>query len=363
MHVGSKTDQIAHSPGTGDAGEVSTRLRAGWLAIAAAVVTISLKFAAWRLTGSAGLLSDAVETLANLVTAIAALLSVWYASQPVDRQHNYGHGKVEFFASGIEGVFIIVAAISIGVIGVQRLLSPEHLGALGAGSVIAIVATAINLIVGRTLIRIGRQHRSPALAADGQHIMTDVWTTTGVLIGIGIVALTGWLWVDAVIALILAINIAITGSRLIGASFNGLMDRALPVEDELAIRRAVEGELARRVIPRATYHALRTREAGRQRFVDFHLLVPGTVSVGEAHALAGTLEQVIADELPDIETTIHIEPLEDVNAWRDSAVLPFEERADARAPTPDARQPTRDGYAVGHAHPERLPATTHRHAG
>ena len=361
MTATSHRDHVRDSPN--GSGEISTRLRAGWLAVAAAVVTISLKFAAYGLTGSAGLLSDAVESLANLVTAFAALVSVWYASQPVDRQHNYGHGKVEFFASGIEGVFIIVAAISIGVIGVQRLLSPEHLGALGIGTVIAIIATAVNLAVGRMLIRIGRQHRSAALTADGQHIMTDVWTTTGVLIGLGIVALTGWLWVDAVIALVLAVNIAITGSRLIRTGFNGLMDRALPVEDELVIRRAVEADLARGVISGATYHALRTREAGSQRFVDFHLLVPGTVPVGEAHALAGTLEQIIADELPGIETTIHIEPLEDADAWRDSAVLPFEERADRQAPPPADHRTTRDGYAVGRARPARRRAVPHRRVG
>lgn len=307
---------------------IVARFRAGWLAIGAAVVTITLKFVAYWLTGSAGLLSDAVETVANLVTAIATLISLWYASQPVDPSHNYGHGKVEFFASGVEGVVIIIAAFSIGWIGIERLLSPQPLESLGFGVVVAVVATAINLIVGTTLIRVGRTHRSPALRADGQHILTDVWTTTGVLLGLAVVALTDWLWVDAVVALVLAVNIAIVGLRLVRSSFNGLMDRALSVEDELRIRSAIERVLGEEAIAGATYHALRTREAGSQRFVDFHLLVPGTVDVSRAHVLAGKLEAAVRGATPGIESTIHVEPVEDDAAWHDSAMLPFENHGD-----------------------------------
>ena len=308
--------------------ENAIRLRAGWLAVAAAIVTISLKFTAWGLTGSAGLLSDAVESLANLVTASAVLISIWYASRPVDRSHNYGHGKVEFFASGTEGIFIILAAISIAWIGIVRLFNPHELDSLGLGTLIAVAATAVNLVVGRMLIRVGRAQRSPALTADGRHIMTDVWTTAGVLVGLAIVALSGWLWVDALIALVLAANIAVTGWRLLNVGINGLMDRALPVEDELVVRKAVEAALHDAPDPRTTYHALRTREAGNRRFVDFHLLVPGRVNVGDAHALASRLEQAVHDALPGVETTVHIEPLEDDASWRDSDLLPIE-RADA----------------------------------
>lgn len=306
--------------------ENAIRLRAGWLAIAAAIVTISLKFTAYGLTGSAGLLSDAVESLANLVTASAVLATIWYASRPVDRSHNYGHGKVEFFASGVEGIFIIGAAISIALIGIDRLFNPEHLESLGLGTVLALAATAVNLIVGRMLISVGKAQRSPALMADGRHVMTDVWTTAGVLLGLGIIVATGWLWVDAVIALLLAVNIAVTGWRLISVGINGLMDRALPVGDELAVRRAIEVALGDAPDPRTTYHALRTREAGSRRFVDFHLLVPGRVNVGDAHALASRLEQVVDRTLPGVETTIHIEPLEDDASWADSAILEIEER-------------------------------------
>lgn len=309
--------------------ENAIRLRAGWLAVAAAVVTISLKFTAYGVTGSAGLLSDAVESLANLVTASAVLISIWYASRPVDRSHNYGHGKVEFFASGVEGIFIILAAISIAWIGVVRLFDPHELESLGLGTVIALAATAVNLLVGRMLIRVGRAQRSPALTADGRHVITDVWTTGGVLIGLAVVAVSGWLWVDAVIALVLAVNIAVTGWRLLNVGIDGLMDRAMPVEDELIVRKAVEVALLRDATdPRTTYHALRTREAGNRRFVDFHLLVPGRVNVGDAHVLASRLEQAVHDALPGVEITVHIEPLEDDASWRDSDLLPIE-RTDA----------------------------------
>ncbi len=310
------------------------RLRAGVLAVVAAVVTISLKFLAYWLTGSAGLLSDAVESLANLVTAIAVLVSIWYASRPVDQSHNYGHDKVEFFASGIEGIVIIGAAAAIGWIGVSRLFNPEPLDALGLGTAVAVLAAGVNLVAGRYLIRVGRAHRSPALVADGRHVMTDVLTTGGVLLGLALVWMTGWLWLDAVIAVGIALNVAWTGWRLLRIGFDGLMDRALPVEDELRVRRAIESGL-RGIAP--TYHALRTREAGSRRFVDFHLLVPSTTSVADAHALATRLEAAIDEALPGVETTVHIEPIEDDASWADSAILPFEKRADGRTPASVAR--------------------------
>ncbi|HEV2527388.1 MAG TPA: cation diffusion facilitator family transporter [Thermomicrobiales bacterium] len=330
MSTGAISPSLHHS-GTSSQ---TIRLRAGGLAVLAAVVTISLKFLAYWLTGSAGLLSDAVESLANLVTALAVLLSVWYASRPVDRSHNYGHDKVEFFASGIEGIVIIGAAIGIAWIGVVRLLDPHPLESLGLGTAIALVATGVNLLVGRYLIRVGSTHRSPALTADGRHVLTDVLTTGGVLAGLGLVILTGWLWLDALIAIAVALNIAWTGWRLLRIGFDGLMDRALPIEDELQVRRAIETGLSG--IP-PTYHALRTREAGSRRFVDFHLLVPSSTSVAEAHTLATRLESAIDDVFPGVETTVHIEPLEDDASWTDSAILPFEKRADGRTPASVAR--------------------------
>lgn len=319
---------IQRTPVPGQTGaertETAIRLRAGWLAVAAAIVTISLKFTAYGLTGSAGLLSDAVESLANLVTAAAVLVSVWYASRPVDRSHNYGHDKVEFFASGVEGLFILIAAASIAWIGATRLFHPETLESVGLGTVIALAATAVNLVAGRMLIRVGTAHRSPALTADGRHVMTDVWTTGGVLLGLGIVVLTGWLWVDAVIALVLAVNIAVTGWSLLRVGINGLMDRALPVADELQVRHAIEATLGDAPVPGAVYHALRTRESGSRRFVDFHLLVSGTEDVRSAHRLASELERSVDAILPGVETTVHIEPLEEDASWSDSALLRVE---------------------------------------
>jgi cation diffusion facilitator family transporter len=303
------------------------------LSILAAVTTIILKSAAYLLTGSVGLLSDAVESLVNLVAAVTAYLSLNYAARPVDESHTYGHEKIEFFSSGLEGVLIVVAAVSIAWYAIHRLIVPETLHPLGLGLAVALAASFINGGVAIILLRAGRKHGSIVLEADGWHLMTDVWTSAAVLSGLCLVWLTGWQVLDPLLALAVAVNILWTGFKLIRRSFDGLMDHALPATEQAAVRSAIERHLG----PNMTYHALRTRQAGRRRFVDFHLLVPGKLTVQQAHALTGKVEDAVRGTLPEMEVTVHIEPIEDSAAWSDSALLPLEEArreredADARS--------------------------------
>jgi cation diffusion facilitator family transporter len=301
--------------------------RLAWLAIAAALATMALKFGAYVLTGSVGLLSDAVESTANLVAALTALGAIWYAAKPEDRSHNYGHGKIEFFASGVEGSLIFAAALAILWSAAARLIDPHPVEAFGAGLGISLAATGINFAVARALLRVARARRSLVLNADGRHLMTDVWTSLGVVTGLGLVWLTGIEWLDPLIAAGVGLNIAWTGLSLLRVAFNGLMDRALPTGDEAAVRRAIAAELA----PTETFHALRTRQAGGRRFVDFHLLVPGHESVERAHRRIARIEAAVARVLPGVETTIHVEPVEERAAWEDSPLLPLEQE-DAAVP-------------------------------
>jgi cation diffusion facilitator family transporter len=290
------------------------------ISIVAAIATLVLKFGAYWLTGSVGLLSDAVESSVNVVAAFTALFALWYATQPVDRSHNYGHQKIELFASAIEGVLILVAAASIGWYAIGRLLDPQPLDSIGLGTVVTIVATLINLFVARLLLRVATQHDSIVLAADGRHLMTDVWTSLGVVAGLVIVRFTGIERLDPLIALAIGANIVWTGVALVRTAFDGLMDHALPPVEVSALREAIARELS----PGTTYHALRTRRAGSRRFVDLHLLVPGRVSVNYGHELANRVERAVALVLPGAETTVHVEPVEDGSSWRDSALLPLE---------------------------------------
>jgi cation diffusion facilitator family transporter len=293
------------------------------LSILAALLTIGLKAAAYLLTHSVGLLSDAVESGVNLVAALTAYLSLRYAAKPVDAEHTYGHEKIEFFSSGLEGVLILVAALAIAWYSLRRLLTPEPLEPLGAGLAISLVASLINGGVAWVLLRAGRRHHSIVLEADGRHLLTDVWTSAGVLTGLGLVWATGLDWLDPVIALLVAANILWTGADLVRRSFNGLMDHALPAAEQARARAAIEAHLG----PHMAYHALRTRQAGARRFVDFHLLVPGRSTVEEAHALTGRIEAALREALPGLEVTVHIEPIEERAAWEDSALLPLEREA------------------------------------
>ncbi len=296
------------------------------LSIVAAVLTLALKSAAYFLTSSVGLLSDAVESVVNIVAAVTAFLSLHYSARPVDESHTYGHEKIEFFSSGLEGVLIVTAAAAIAWYAVQRLLSPQPLQPLGPGLVISLIASLLNAIVAAILLRAGRRYGSIVLEADGWHLLTDVWTSAAVLLGLSLVWLTGREWLDPFVALVVAANILWTGFKLIRRSFDGLMDRSLPLQEQAAVRSAIERHLG----PNMDYHALRTRQAGRRRFVDFHLLVPGRLTVQEAHTLTGRIEESVRGALPEVEVTVHIEPIEDRSSWRDSALLPLEEARRAR---------------------------------
>ena len=298
------------------------------LSILAALLTIGLKAAAYLLTHSVGLLSDAVESGVNLVAALTAYLSLRYAAKPVDASHTYGHEKIEFFSSGLEGALILVAALAIAWYSVRRLVTPEPLEPLGTGLAISLLASLINGGVAWVLLRAGRRHGSIVLEADGRHLLTDVWTSVGVLVGLGLVWATGVQWLDPVIALVVAANILWTGVDLVRRSFNGLMDHALPAAEQARARVAIEAHLG----PHMAYHALRTRQAGSRRFVDFHLLVPGCLTVRQAHAFTEQIEQAVRAALPGLEVTVHIEPIEEQAAWEDSELLAVERGKDAARP-------------------------------
>lgn len=291
------------------------------LSLAAALFSVGLKYLAYALTGSVGLLSDAAESIINVIAAVTALVSLLYAARPVDRSHTYGHEKIEFFSSGLEGVLIVVAALGIGWYAVRRLLHPQPLEALDVGILVSFLAAFINWGVARVLLRTGREFRSIVLEADGKHLLTDVWTSAAVIGGLAIVRLTGIQALDSIIALVVAANILWTGYDLMRVSFNGLMDHALSPAEQNAVRAAIESRLG----PGMAYHALRTRQAGARRFADFHLLVPGKMSVRQAHALANRVEEAVEAALAGLEATIHIEPIEEQGAWEDSALLPLEQ--------------------------------------
>jgi cation diffusion facilitator family transporter len=290
--------------------------RYAWLSIATAIAIIILKVAAYRLTGSIGFLSDALESAANIVAAIITLVALVVAAKPPDREHAYGHTKAEYLSSGAEGVLILTAAVFIAIQAVQRLLNPEPLEQVGLGLLISAVAAAANFAVARVLLRAGSRHRSTALTADAHHLLTDVWTTAGVIVGVALVGLTGWLWLDPVIGLIVALQIVMTGVKLVREAIDGLMDRGLPAE-ELG---QVQAILERHCVEGVTYHALRTREAGSQRFVSVHIQVPGRWSVQEGHELLEAIEQDIRQALAPVSVFTHLEPVEDPASLEDEAL-------------------------------------------
>lgn len=307
--------------------------RFAWLSIAAAVATISLKFAAFVFTGSIGLLSDAIESVVNLAAAIMTLAMLVVAARPPDEEHAYGHSKAEYFASGVEGTLILIAAISIAVAAVDRLLDPQPIAQVGAGLVMATVASLINLGVARTLARAGRQFNSIALEADARHLMTDVWTTAGVLIGVVAVHLTGWVWLDPLLALAVAANIVWAGIQLMRRSVLGLLDTALPASELQVVREVLE----RHTCDGIEYHALRTRQAGTRRFVSMHILVPGHWTVQEGHHLLEDVERDLRASLSNLTVFTHIEPLEDPVSWEDTQL----DRAEPVGRGNQAAQPAR----------------------
>jgi len=294
----------------------STLPRFAWLSIAAALLTMGLKVLAYVLTGSVGLLSDALESLVNLAGALMALSMLTVAARPADDDHPYGHDKAEYFSSGVEGTLILIAAASIGVAAVERLSHPRALEQIGLGLGISVVASLVNLLVALVLMRAGRRNQSITLEANARHLLTDVWTSAGVVVGVGAVALTGWRWLDPVVALAVAGNIVWTGFGIVRRSVLGLMDTALSAEDLALLRRAMEPYLAEGV----QYHALRTRQSGARRFVSLHVLVPGAWTVYQGHRLLERLEADIRRALPNISVLTHLESLEDPASWEDQAL-------------------------------------------
>ena len=284
-----------------------------WISVATSVVVIALKFAAYFLTGSVGLLSDAVESVVNILAALIALAVLTYASAKPDHEHNFGHEKAEYFSSGIEGALIFVAAAAIIWSSVPRLFNPQPLDQVWLGLGLSVVASIANAACALVMLRAAKAHRSITLEADARHLLTDVWTTAGVFVGVVLVQATGWLRLDPIIAIAVALQIFWTGWGLISRSFSGLMDRAVPDEDRAVIVEVLE--TLRR--DGGDYHMLRTRVAGAKSFVDVHVLVPGKMTVQQGHDLAERLEGEIAAKLPHVEVLTHLEPLEDPKSWDD----------------------------------------------
>jgi len=283
------------------------------LSTAAAVATIVLKTLAWRLTGSVGLLSDAMESGVNLIAAIGAFWALTLAAKPADRTHHYGHFKAEYFSSGLESVLIVVAALAIIHAAIDRLQQPQPLEQLGIGLVISLIATALNGLVAWVLFKAARRFDSITLRADAHHLLTDVWTSTGVVVGIGLVKLTGLTMLDSLIAIAVAVNIVFTGWSLFRETASGLLDRSLPDQEQ----EQLETLLASYESEAIRFHALRTRVAGSRRFVSFHVLVPGHWTVQAGHDLCEELEHKVAATLTRTHVLTHLEPIEDPRAWED----------------------------------------------
>lgn len=283
------------------------------LSVAASVFTLTLKFSAYYLTGSVGLLGDAMESLVNLAAAIVAATTLIYASRPADHTHTYGHDKAEYFSSGVEGTLIIIAAAGIGYSATLRLIHPIPLENLNIALAVVLTASAVNFMVARILLTAAKQHDSITLEADARHLLTDVWTSVGVVLGLTVVALTGYYILDPIIAYIVAVNIVFSGFGLVKRSFRGLMDYSLPAKEV----RAIEGILNEHADEIHHYHHLRSRKSGPIRFIDFHILIAGETSVQKAHDLCEILEEKIEKKLTNTQVTIHVEPVEDRSSWED----------------------------------------------
>ncbi|MBI5952384.1 MAG: cation transporter [Chloroflexi bacterium] len=294
----------------------SSLTRFAWLSIGAAVLTIALKTIAYLLTGSVGLLSDALESLVNLVGALMALAMLTIAARPADEDHAYGHSKAEYFSSGAEGMLILVAAVSIILSAAPRLINPKPLEQVGLGLGVSVAASLINLGAAQILLRAGKRHNSITLEADAHHLMTDVWTSVGVLAGVGMVAFTGWEILDPIVAFIVAGNIIWTGVRIVRASALGLMDTALSSQELDALK----GALEKRMTDGVQFHALRTRQSGSRQFVSFHVLVPGEWTVQRGHRLLEAIEEDVRRALPNATVFTHLESLNDPSSWEDTTL-------------------------------------------
>jgi cation diffusion facilitator family transporter len=291
--------------------------RFAWLSIAAAIATISLKTCAWYVTGSVGLLSDALESIVNLAAAVLALYMLRLAAAPPDEDYPYGLSKAEYLSAGIEGALIVLAAGGILFTAIPRLLAPEPLDAPLLGLGISFVASLINLGAALVLMRAGKQYDSITLEADGKHLMTDVWTSAGVIVGVALVYVTGWLRLDPLVALAVALHIIWTGAGLVRRSVAGLLDAAIGQEDKNEVTR-IFNEYTRRYAVK--FHAFRTRRAGVRRFISFHLLVPDEWSVARAHQLSEEIEERIRSLVPNAGVLVHIEPISDPASYDDEGL-------------------------------------------
>jgi cation diffusion facilitator family transporter len=281
--------------------------RMAQLSIATSLATIVLKFGAWFITGSVSLWSDALESLVNLAAGLVALGAVTLSERPADDRHAYGHDKAEYFSSGAEGALIVVAAVAIMVSAVQRLVSPQPLVLLGPGLAIAVLAGIANFTTARIMLKVARQHDSITIEADAKHLLTDVWTSVGIVAGLVVVLVAPqWAILDPLMAIAVGIHIIFTGVGLLKRSADGLMDAALPAAEVKRVETLIRGELP----DGATFHALRTRKAGARRFLEFHLLVPGGTTVAASHALCDRIETALRAHLAKSEVTIHVEPVE-----------------------------------------------------
>lgn len=303
--------------------------RFAWLSIAAAVLTIVLKTAAYFLTGSVGLLSDAMESGVNLIGALMALAMLTVAARPADDDHAYGHSKAEYFSSGVEGTLILIAAISIAITAIPRLITPKPIEQVGLGLGVSVAASLINLFVAQVLLRASKKYNTITLEASSHHLMTDVWTSLGVLVGVGAVSITGWDRLDPIVACLVAANIIWSGFGIVRKSVLGLMDTALPVEDQEKLRKVLDTYVTDGV----EYHALRTRESGARQFVSVHILVPGTWTVQRGHNLLEIIESDIRRVLPGASILTHLESLNDPASWDDISL--------DRAETPPFESPAK----------------------
>jgi cation diffusion facilitator family transporter len=291
----------------------SSLTRFAWISIGASLLTIVLKTIAYFLTNSVGLLSDAIESLVNLAGGIMALTMLKIAARPADNEHAYGHNKAEYFSSGVEGTLILVAAVSIAYAAYGRLLDPKPLEQVGVGLVVSMAASGINLATALLMMRVGRKRNSITLEANGHHLMTDVWTSVGVIAAVGAVAATGWTRLDPIVAFIVAANIVWTGVKIVRRSVAGLMDASLPAADLENVRKVLAVHEAAGI----QFHALRTRQAGTRKFVSVDVLVPGAWSVQQGHDLVEKIEAEIRAVVSESSVFTHLEPLEDPLSWAD----------------------------------------------
>ena len=282
----------------------------------AALAVLALKLGAWKLTGSVALLSDALETCTNLGGAVMALLMLRLAAQPPDDEHAYGHSKAEYFSSGFEGMLIFLAAAVIVVQALPGLWKPHELQQADIGLAVAAVATVINFAVAHLLALAGARHHSISLQADSRHLMADVWTTVGVIAGVALATLTGWLWLDPLVALLVAANVLWEGYMLVRESAMGLMDAAWPEDEQNVLHAVLDGFRTEGV----DFHAVRTRRSAARRFVNFHVLVPGSWTVKQGHDLVERVEQRLAEKLPYVTAFTHLEPSDDPCSYGDEGL-------------------------------------------